>query len=626
MSIHYSLLIVFVFFCLRPLRVCSEEHTLKDLSSSKQWLRLLHYKKNFFTGHTSEINLPSFFVSSVGFDHPTQELEATYKALMEGQKGKYGLMQTPAACTFRARYLWLKKYFKDIPKVDCPDFEEWQKGLGAKSATVVFSSAYPNNPASMFGHTLLRLNREDGKPILDYGANFEATVDPDDSPPVYAFKGLLGLYQGRFSLAPYYNKVNEYSYSEGRDLWEFDLNLNQEEVNFLVAHLWELYVNGEFTYYFLTKNCSYQILALLEATKEDWQLSDSFYLYALPIDTIKKIAKNPLNIRKTTLRPSLYTQMMKQINELEAKQKEERLKILEGQLDPAVCSDLKILESVLTTFDYWRRRDAQGLTPKLEAIFRKTLLQRAKLGGVTSKQETESDKEESPILSHDSSLLFLGGMLREKNYHHIVGGRLALHDLADYAKAYPRGLQVDVGRVKFSYYQKKGINRVRLEELTFFDLLSLDPAKASDLQLSWVLRAGGYRALDFGRDDAFVWGGEGGPGIAFDLYQKLHWLYFMIAARAEVGSELSKSWRYGPVGELGLVFSLGERVNFLSSARLMVDFNNSWDNKSFWTTQSTLAYSMSTNWQLRFFYRNSSGSLSNHSKIEEWEGQLRFYF
>ncbi|MFX4232194.1 DUF4105 domain-containing protein, partial [Aliarcobacter butzleri] len=61
---------------------------------------------------------------------------------------------------------------------------------------------------------------------------------------------------------PYYEKIKEYNNLVQRDVWEYDLNLSQEEINKLVLHTWVLkdsYAN----YYFFKENCSYNVLWLL---------------------------------------------------------------------------------------------------------------------------------------------------------------------------------------------------------------------------------------------------------------------------------------------------------------------------------------------------------------------------
>jgi hypothetical protein len=85
-----------------------------------------------------------------------------------------------------------------------------------------------NNPASMFGHTFLRVDKNREGPeqtLLNYGVNYAANVDTKNvNALAYAFEGLFGFFRGTFTLFPYYAKVQEYSNWESRDLWEYELD------------------------------------------------------------------------------------------------------------------------------------------------------------------------------------------------------------------------------------------------------------------------------------------------------------------------------------------------------------------------------------------------------------------
>ncbi|MBA2252841.1 MAG: DUF4105 domain-containing protein [Nitrospirales bacterium] len=46
------------------------------------------------------------------------------------------------------------------PSLPCERFHNWYHDLNPQSITLVFPSAYMNNPSSMFGHTLLRIDQK----------------------------------------------------------------------------------------------------------------------------------------------------------------------------------------------------------------------------------------------------------------------------------------------------------------------------------------------------------------------------------------------------------------------------------------------------------------------------------
>ncbi len=116
-----------------------------------------------------------------------------------------------------------------MPEVKCSEFQDVFQRVNPKSASLIFPSFYPNSPASMFGHTLLRLEGDFHSSLLAYAVNYSA-IPEDDFALIYTFKGIFGYYKGIYTAMPYYDKVREYSDIERRDIGEYNLNLTAEEV------------------------------------------------------------------------------------------------------------------------------------------------------------------------------------------------------------------------------------------------------------------------------------------------------------------------------------------------------------------------------------------------------------
>ncbi len=186
--------------------------------------------------------------------------------------------------------------------------EEWINKLGATKISIVFASGYLNSPASSFGHTFLKLSNPKnagGLELLDYGINYAARTG-DTQGALYALYGLFGYFKGSFGLLPYHQMIKEYTNLEGRDLWEYELNFTEEEVKNLLRIL----LNEEqiqYDYYFLTDNCSYRILWLLNRVRPELQFFQKYKPYVVPIDTIKEVVKMPGLVSMITYRPSLKT-------------------------------------------------------------------------------------------------------------------------------------------------------------------------------------------------------------------------------------------------------------------------------------------------------------------------------
>jgi hypothetical protein len=157
---------------------------LAKLASEREWHLLLHYRKDLLGGHTSEQDDPGFFMSPDGKTDPQAELNATLKQFFSAEL--VGRSKQPAQCAFIARYEWLRNQLRldetRLPPMACERFERWIADFEAQSITLIFPSAFLNNPASMFGHTLLRVDQRgqtDSTRILAYTINYAADVPPD---------------------------------------------------------------------------------------------------------------------------------------------------------------------------------------------------------------------------------------------------------------------------------------------------------------------------------------------------------------------------------------------------------------------------------------------------------------
>ena len=271
-SIYAVLRVCFVFAVLIPGLSESKTHSPESLASTaletdlyqdRAWLALGHYRQpKFRTKWVSDVDDPSFFLAPTGATNPKAELRASIVALFT---------ESPRAaqlrCQFPARWHWLQtrlNHFVTSTADGCEEFERWRDELGATAATLVFPAAYLDSPSSMFGHTLLTLNKSselDQSQILSYSVSYAAKRNEDDSELSFIYRGLVGGYPGETAILPYYLKIREYSEIESRDIWEYRLRLNDEQILQIVRHLWEI-KDLRIDYYFFSENCSFRLLAV----------------------------------------------------------------------------------------------------------------------------------------------------------------------------------------------------------------------------------------------------------------------------------------------------------------------------------------------------------------------------
>lgn len=292
-----------------PLEDVLEKASSQRLHEDPYWKILLRYEEGSRQRPVSLVRQPAYFQHPDGARNPEAELRANIHALYTDSAE---LGDRAFACRFPARAHWLRSRLpiagSDLSPTDCQALDTWVKGVNPQQATLIFAADYMNNPSSMFGHTLLRIDAPDQNEetrLLAYAINYAAQTDNANSLS-FAWKGVTGGYPGAFSILPYYQKVKEYNDFENRDLWEYRLNLSPDEVRRMLWHLWEL-KGVMFPYYFFSSNCSYQLLGLIEAARPGLSMRRDFPVYAAPTDTLRRVLDESGMLKEVVYRPASGT-------------------------------------------------------------------------------------------------------------------------------------------------------------------------------------------------------------------------------------------------------------------------------------------------------------------------------
>ena len=242
---------------------------VEQLAGESTWRRLVHYEadRSSPSGLRSAIHSPEFFLDTAkGMTSPAAELRATLQAMREDAGTD---PDRHAQCRFPARRQWLAERLGAAAgwrQLRCPKYEEWTRGSAVESISIVLATGYLGNPASFYGHTLLKFNaRRDGTqtPLEDVSVNFGAIVTDDDNPVTYLAKSLTGGYEAGFSHIKYYFHNHNYGENELRDLWEYRLDLEPAEVERVVAHAWEV-LGQRYNYYFFIRNCAFRMAEVVQ--------------------------------------------------------------------------------------------------------------------------------------------------------------------------------------------------------------------------------------------------------------------------------------------------------------------------------------------------------------------------
>ena len=543
------------------------------LASEREWHLLLHYRKNLLGGYTSEQDDPGFFMSPDGKTDPQAELDATLKQFFSDDL--VGRSKQPAQCAFIARYEWLKQRLAfdetRLPPQPCERFERWFADFEAQSITLIFPSAFLNNPASMFGHTLLRVDQRgqtDSTRILAYTINYAADVPPDAG-MAYPIWGIFGGYRGYFSTIPYYLKVQEYRDIENRDIWEYRLNLTEHQVRRLLMHAWEL-GNASFDYFFFKENCSYHLLALLDYADPSLHLTDEFLFWTVPADTVRLIASKPGLVSGIAYRPSRSNVIRRKHDSLPSEERELAHWLTKdvGELKSAALSRLEPMRQTFLldlASDYLRYRidTTDEPPPELKERNRAILAARSEIR-LASQEFLVEPFAKQPELGHNTSRVSVGAGWRNDSAFEEQTIRAGYHDLLDPEIGYTPNAQIEIASVTMRTYNRH--NQTRLERATLANVVSLSPFDSVFHAPSWKVNVGMQTIKHQGCQLCSNGVMNGGIGASVESHWVAHQVFFAFAeAEANYSRAYEERHRIGGGGTIGMLTDLTERWKLLVS-------------------------------------------------------------
>ena len=456
--------ILFLAFILVPFELLAQEDAY-----SSQWLKLLHYQKNG-DGYVSLVEKGNFFLTAKGRKNPRAEYDEAIRAFNE--KGNL------KKCDFPARFMVLKKEGKVSGDLsDCEEYQQYLSDVQPDAVTLLFTDAYMNNPSSMFGHTLFRIDtKRKGTQLLAHGANFGADTG-DDHGPLYALRGLWGGYYGHFGLHPYYDVINLYNNIENRDIWEYKLNFTEDELALFTAHMWEM-KDAHIRYYFASKNCSYVLLLMLEAARPELDLSSDFSFYAVPLATLKKVGKVSDFITDVRYRPSRQSKLKYRAKQMNDAQQKVFIGIIKkGKVDLSVLNDEEKADVLETAYQYVQYQYVAGdleLKDYRKKSF-KLLQERSKIAN--QRQYFNELKEgENPIEAHEAKQISVLTGVRNGEAFQEIGFKPVYNSLTDDSYGLLKGAEINMLSSTFRHYDRQ--DKYVLQQL---DLLKIRSFSGQDI-------------------------------------------------------------------------------------------------------------------------------------------------
>jgi len=268
-----------------------------DLANKPYWSKLLHYENNH-----SIINEDEFFLSKNGKSDLEDELNKTIE---------FFLNDSNSTCRYPARYKWINSYLSMNLKLStCRELKKFLEPEFQK-ISIVFTAERYNSPSSVFGHTFLKIDSKS----IPYAVNYAATIPDGTDPVTYFFKGASGGFFSHYELLTYNIKDFEYTKEEFRDLINYEINYSQDEVENIMLHMYEIKDTNE-DYYFMSRNCSSELLKLIDMGRYDSEIYKELNAVTIPIDVVYILQDNNLldEVSITYSKLKLFNEYVKELS------------------------------------------------------------------------------------------------------------------------------------------------------------------------------------------------------------------------------------------------------------------------------------------------------------------------
>lgn len=524
----------------------------KTWADDTVWQALLH----LYQGRP-QIEDPEFYVAKK-FVSASVELEETINAVFSSAPGPEPGSSESIQCRFPARVQWLsEKMGRQSPDSSaCKDLNEFRRRAPMASAALIFAAEKISHPSTMMGHVFLKISGLNHlQQPVDHAISFFTDLN-DGNFPKLVYESLLTGKTGFYALSPFEEVKNGYLFSEERNIWEYELALNDSARQRLHLHLFEL-KSTSFRYFFIGFNCATLIQNVIAVAHPE--VNDMRGLWVTPLDVVRATDK-PDFVAATKVAPSSRW----------------KIKVLHEALDTSSKS-IKLLRRL----DNESTPPGEGVAQYVAEVERRSAddsarylhleLAEAFVGNLLENQRISEDRWKSlrsdltgrrksfvsdgfvdlssfkrPSLTRRDSQLTLSS-------HHDPAERSlrlrflpASHSLEDETLQYTSESELKIGEIEAEYVMNE--NRMRVSRAVLYSATSLQPTDRLIPTLSGRFRMGfeTSREIDLSRAPSPVL--EGGLGKTYRMADDID-----VFALASLGVRVpSEAYVYaGP--EIGVV-------------------------------------------------------------------------
>ena len=346
-------------FCCFLLLMCclipAKAHEADQLRVAKDptWLNLLQIHDGIKTGAAD------FYWSSQAAT-AEDELKSSLGAVLDP------VQRSAFACRFPARFYFLSHRFALTGAMEqlrqCDRLSASIELDRIERISLILVGSYLSNPASSFGHTLVRLHQRSGQGVAkDLSFNYGALIPPKEHVAAYVSKGIFGWYRAAYSdQEPFVHDIT-YNHLENRDSWVYGLKQSDEDRLLVALHLWEM-AGAKFQYFFFSRNCAWQMANSLQLSLQDRSgQRTSIPVWTLPVDVVHELQDKGV-IDQVTHVPSHQKRLKRALARLSDEDGKRFLHLVKSGADVDAREDsVDLIDAILDYYTWKNASNSQEL-------------------------------------------------------------------------------------------------------------------------------------------------------------------------------------------------------------------------------------------------------------------------
>jgi hypothetical protein len=466
--------------------------------------------------------------------------------------------------------VWLKENVDlkqhGLVPVTCNNYEKFSSGGNFESVSLIFATGYLGNPASYYGHLLLRINAnsEINTKIENIAVNYGARIPNDENMFNYVLNGLVGNYPSTFTPKEFYYHMHNYGDGEMRDMWEYELDLNPLANELLVAHAWEMQ-GVTHDYYFLNRNCAYRMAELIELAT-DQSITRDYLPWEAPQSILQRLQEATFEgkriIKTVNYWPSRQSKLYQKYAQLSASEREwiKSFIAVDGQIITAQAESLNVqskIRALDTLLDYYQFILPQK-TYRKDPRYTKVLAKRFSLP--EAKPSFTLETKNHPHLGHKPSYTSLSAI----SYQNLGKGvrvrvRPAYYDTLDAGHGHIKGASLTMMEIAFTQFESE--TQIDYLNILSIENLNIDSTKlANDNPLAWSLNVAAEK-MDNSCVRCLGFAISAGRGYTTHLANDVLWINTMFGLGAK-GESLDVDAFHADL-RVQVNYQINDRLNFM---------------------------------------------------------------